>query len=65
MAVNIYTKAIAAARAHGKAGRETTMPSMVVCELSDERAEEFMEAIRAGLGDEAVGRITRVQTASE
>lgn len=65
MAVNIYTKAWQAAQAAIAAGRQSTIPSMAICELSDKNAELFVNTIREQIGEEAASRITRVNSGRE
>lgn len=60
MATNLYTKAVASAAAHAKAGRATEQPSIVICEPSDDNARLFVEGVKAVSGAEAAGRIKRV-----
>ncbi|KAL1406174.1 hypothetical protein Q8F55_007861 [Vanrija albida] len=60
MATNLYTKAVAAAAAHAKAGRATEQPSIVICEPSDDNARAFVEGVKAISGAEAAARVKRV-----
>ncbi|GMK57976.1 hypothetical protein CspeluHIS016_0500080 [Cutaneotrichosporon spelunceum] len=65
MAVNIYTKAWKAAQDYIAQGKQSTIPRMAICELSDKNADLFMDTIRIQIGEEAASRITRVDSPRE